>query len=253
MGGRARSVNQKITKLKRELKEERERIRGVLQQLDGLSPENTRHCRQWFWLAMGFVVATLQGDVDQDHATFQQGYATWLAHFYYRLMHEGQSPESGEMLMAFLVEQGLDDVHDVIVALDEEWVTREMAQPEKRAEQEWTGSLRLVRNGEAEIGVGQDDDLHEAERTDVHNCFIWCLGMLQELEGHGLIEGDDSSDRLSAKGHVVYDQLRATGWVPPEEMAVETLTKFTGSYEGAALVWRMIRRYLDEGPPLQSN
>lgn len=103
------------------------------------------------------------------------------------------------------------------------------------------------------MDADQDDDLHEAERTDVHNCFIWCLGMLQELERHGLIEGDDASDRLSAKGHVVFDQLRATGWVPSEEMAVETLTKFTGSYEGAALVWLMIRRYLDEGPPLQSH
>jgi len=132
MSGRAKSLNREITKLKRELKEERDRICEVLNQLNSLSPEETRHCRQWFWLVMSYIVATLQGDVDQDNDAFQRGHAVWLAGFYFRLVHEGRSPESWDVLMGFLDEEGLEDVYDVIAALDEEWVCREMAQPEEQ-------------------------------------------------------------------------------------------------------------------------
>lgn len=135
MGG-AKGLNRKIMKLKRELKQERERFQMVLHNLEGLSPEKTRHCRQWFWLVIGSTVATLLGSADQDQATFQHNCAGWLAHFYYRLMHEGQPPESVEVLMAFLVEQGIDNLHNIAAALDEEWVSREMAQHEDREERD---------------------------------------------------------------------------------------------------------------------
>jgi len=134
MDERTKTLNRQVNELKRELKLQRERVQKVLHGFETLSPQETRHCRQWFWLTVGYAVATLRGDADHDDATYQQGYATWLARFYYRLMHEGKSPKSWEMLKDFLSEQGLNDVHDVVVALDEEWVSREMAQPEGQEE-----------------------------------------------------------------------------------------------------------------------
>jgi len=76
-------------------------------------------------------------------------------------------------------------------------------------------------------------------------CYFWCLGMLHELESHGFTECD-GGDTLSPKGIAIFDQLKATGWVPQEDKALAALVELTGSADAAELVWRVIEKLMQQ-------
>lgn len=85
------------------------------------------------------------------------------------------------------------------------------------------------------------DEMTDEEKAEIHNCYVWCVGMLHELEEHGFAACEEG-DRLSPKGIAAFDQMKATGWVPQKEMALATLAMLTGSAEVARQMWTMVER-----------
>lgn len=90
------------------------------------------------------------------------------------------------------------------------------------------------------IGDLPDEMLNE-QMPDDSKAYLWCVGMLHELEDRGLVESE-AGDRLSPKGIAIFDQLKASGWLPQKEMALAALTELTGSTNVAEMTWAMIER-----------
>lgn len=88
------------------------------------------------------------------------------------------------------------------------------------------------------------DDMSESERREATaKGFTWCLGMLHELEARQLVDGSDA-DRLTPKGAAQFDQLKAEGWKPSEDLALAVLEEMCG--ENAEVIWEMIQKVQEE-------
>ncbi len=72
-----------------------------------------------------------------------------------------------------------------------------------------------------------------------HECFIFCIGKLQELEQLGLAHGSEAA-RLTDEGGEVYRRLVAADYAPDEDMMLTCLTDLTGSEETARFVSMLI-------------
>jgi hypothetical protein len=87
------------------------------------------------------------------------------------------------------------------------------------------------------------DEMTDDERCEVaRKAMIWCVGMLHELESHGLVNGDDGQ-RLTPKGVADFDQLKASGWRPPEDLALAVLKEIGG--DNAHMLWKMISKWCE--------
>lgn len=88
------------------------------------------------------------------------------------------------------------------------------------------------------------EDMTEAERlVTTAKGMTWCLGMLHELEARQLVDGADGQ-RLTPKGIAGFDQLKAEGWTPPEDLAMAVLEDSCG--DNAEVIWQLIQKILEE-------
>jgi hypothetical protein len=79
--------------------------------------------------------------------------------------------------------------------------------------------------------------------SEERKAMAWCVGMLQELESHGLVDGDDAF-RLTPNGIAEFGQLKASGYFPPEDLALSVLSSVGG--DDAEMLWALICKWCED-------
>ena len=78
------------------------------------------------------------------------------------------------------------------------------------------------------------------DSIDKQNCILWLAGKVDELRNRGLMCED--GDQLTPQGIAAYDQLAASGYRPPEELAMPCIIYENGGDEDAAMkLWQLIQ------------